>query len=633
MSKSRANPAIVSLLPAALAAILALGPAMARAAGAAGAAGAPSAASIPPDARELIEKHVSWLGGWAALDAVSDVTLEGKLQAAGLSGALAVRLRRDGRALTEYDLSVLKGREGLTGDGGWEVNASGQLEVMGSDKVTAQVRNLDRAFNRHLRGEGVVVSLGDSEEKEGRRWAVLRFDYPGGSAYELLVDPATGESLWSRGVEDGRTTWARVSDLRQVDGVRFAFRQESFAENPLENQVVVWEKVAVNTGLPDDLFARPGQAAKAARLPAGVAVTSWIPFELYAKGYIYLRGQVNGHETDILLDSGAGMTVLDAATAKAAGLEPSGSLAAQGTGGTVSAGLVQGVTLKVGELEIGPLTAAVLDLSELGQRMGRPLPAILGKELFHAFVVDIDYPNLRLRLHEPEAFRYEGPGRRLDLLPSDDGHKDLRLSVEGLEPAVFGLDTGQGGEITLFRRYAEAHRLLEGRPLSQRKGGGVGGTNVDDVGTLRSLEIAGFRFENVPASFDRSERTAFDTGLKAGNLGTGILRRFRVLFDYARDALYLEPGPAMDAPFGRDKTGLALVPDGDAVKVFFVSPGSPAAAAGWREGERVAALDGEPFGPGWIANWLRLHDAPDGATVRFTMADGSERTLVLSSYF
>lgn len=623
MSKSRANPAIVSLLPAALAAILALGPVTARAA----------AASIPPDAQALIEKHVSWLGGWAALDALNDVTLEGKLEVAGLSGTIAVRLRRDGRALTEYDLGVLKGREGLAGDGGWEVNVSGQLEAMGSDKMSEQTRNLDRTFCRHLRGEGVAVSAGAFEEKEGRRWAVLRFVYPGGSAYELLVDPDTGESLWSRGVEDGRITWARQSDLRQVGGVRFAFRQETFAENPLENQVVVWERAVVNTGLPDELFARPGQAAKAARLPAGIAVTSWIPFELFARGYIYLRGQVNGHETDILLDSGAGMTVLNAATAKQVGLESSGSLAAQGTGGTVEAGLVQGVTLKIGELEIGPLTAAVVDLSELEQRMGRPLPVILGKELFHAFVVDIDYPHLRLRLHEPETFQYEGPGRRLELLPAEDGHKDLRLSVEGLEPAVFGLDTGQGSEITLFRRYTEAHRLLEGRRLSQRKGGGVGGTNVVDVGTLRSLEIAGFRFENVPASFDRSERTAFDTALKAGNLGTGILRRFRVLFDYARDALYLEPGPAMDAPFGRDKTGLALVPDGDAVKVLFVSPGSPAAAAGWREGERVAALDGRPFGPGWIADWQRLHDAPDGTTIRLTMADGSERTLVLSGYF
>ena len=633
MSKSRANPAIASLLLAALAAILALGPAAAPAAGAAEAPGAPNAASIPPDAQALIDKHVSWLGGWAALDALNDVTLEGKLEVAGLSGTLAVRLRRDGRVLTEYDLGVLKGREGLAGDGGWEVNVSGQLEAMGSDKVSTQIRNLDRTFGRHLRGEGVAVSAGAPEEKEGRRWAVLRFVYPGGSAYELLVDPASGESLWSRGDEDGRATWARQSDLRQVGGVRFAFRQETFAENPLENQVVVWERVAVNTGLPDELFARPGQAAKAARLPAGVTVTSWIPFELYARGYIYLRGLVNGHETDILLDSGAGMTVLDAATAQQVGLESSGSLAAQGTGGTVSAGLVQGVTLKIGELEIGPLTAAVVDLSELGQRMGRALPVILGKELFHAFVVDIDYPRLRLRLQEPETFRYEGPGRRLELLPAEDGHKDLRLSVEGLEPAVFGLDTGQGSEITLFRRYAEAHRLLEGRRLSQRKGGGVGGTNVDDVGTLRSLEIGGFRFANVPASFDRSERTAFDTGLKAGNLGTGILRRFRVLFDYARDALYLEPGPAMDAPFGRDKTGLALVPDGEAVKVFFVSPGSPAAAAGWQEGERVASFDGEPFGPGWITGWQRLHDAPDGTTIRLTMADGSERALVLRSYF
>ena len=47
---------------------------------------APAAESeVPPDAAAVIEKHVAWLGGWKALDAVRDVSDEG--QRFGVGGA------------------------------------------------------------------------------------------------------------------------------------------------------------------------------------------------------------------------------------------------------------------------------------------------------------------------------------------------------------------------------------------------------------------------------------------------------------------------------------------------------------------------------------------------------------------
>ncbi len=210
-------------------------------------------------------------------------------------------------------------------------------------------------------------------------------------------------------------------------------------------------------------------------------------------------------------------------------------------------------------MTIGPLTAAVLDLSALAGRFGRPIPVILGKELFHAMVVDLDYPSSRIRFHDPAAFRYDGAGHRLELLPADDGHKDLRLSMEGGEPVVVGLDTGQGGALAVFGHYARQRGFLEGRPLSESLGGGVGGATVSKTGTLRSVALAGFELRDVPVTFPPEDvKGAFDTKRQAGNLGAGILTRFRVLFDYAHECLWLEPGPDLAAPFPRDRTGLAF---------------------------------------------------------------------------
>ncbi len=590
--------------------------------------------AVSPDAAAVIERHVAWLGGWEALDAVRDVTLAGTIRVSGLSGPLVVQARRDGRQRTDVDLKVTKGIETLAGGDAWEQNASGQLEEMGRDKEDSERRSLARTFGRHFRGEGVVASLAGREERGGRSWTVIRFAYPGGDEYDLFVDTETGESTWTRSVADGRTTWAKRSDFRVVNGLRFAFRQETEGETARQAQTVTWEKVTVNGGLEDALFARPSRGASVVRLPAGRNATEWLAVDLYQKRWVYLLGEVNGVATDIVLDSGAGMTVLDSALAKRLGLRVEGELEARGTGGNVGAGIVSGVTVKLAGMEIGPLSAAVIDLAGVGKRVGRPLPLILGKELFHALVVDLDYPGSRIRFLDAASFRYDATGRKVDLIPAEDGHKSLKLAIEGGEPVVVGLDTGQGGALSVYRHYADERGFLTGRPVSERRSGGVGGATTMKVATLRSVTIAGYELRNVPSAFQASDvRGAFDTKRQEGNLGAGILSRFRVVFDYSRSCLWLEPGPDLGAPFPKDKSGLGFQWADGALTVDFVAPASPAAEAGWKEGERIAALDGEPAGADWGKAFSKWAEAKAGTEVRVTLADGTERNLVLKEYY
>lgn len=598
---------------------------------------APATAAITPDAQALIDRHVAWLGGWEALDTLRDVTLEGTLAVAGLAGTLVLHERHDGRSRLDYDLTVLKGSECLAGETGWERNPSGQIEDLGVDKALRLRRQNERTFNRHLRGatfEPLEVSTAPTVEKGGRAWSVLRITYPDGDLYDLLLDPATGESAWSRDVSDGRETWTQTADVREVGGLRFAYRQETFAEHAAENQVVTWTRIAVNEGAADDLFARPGTAARLASIAGGVSASAWQPIELYMDRYIYLRGAVNGIATDILLDSGAGITVLDRAFADRAGLQSAGAIAARGTGGTAEASMVEGITITVGDVTLGPVVAATIDLSELEQRFGRSMPVILGKELFHALVVDVDYPNARLRCHDPATFAYDGPGHRVDLIAAEDGHKHLRLSMEDGEPVVVGLDTGQGGALTVFGHYAQERGFLAGRPLSSTRTGGVGGETISQTASLASVTLAGYTLQDVPVTIHTGDvKGAFDTTRQAGNLGAGILGRFRVLFDYAHDALWLEPGASFDEPLPRDRVGLSLERDGAQLVVKFVSPGSPAEAAGWQMEERIAALDGTAIDDAWWRTAVRWAHAQDGTIARFTMADGSDRVLTLGSYY
>ena len=65
-----------------------------------------------------------------------------------------------------------------------------------------------------------------------------------------------------------------------------------------------------------------------------------------------------------------------------------------------------------------------------------------------------------------------------------------------------------------------------------------------------------------------------------------------------------------------------------------VAAGSPAAADGWRVGETIAAIDGQPIGADYIAGpQSRWNTAPAGTAVALSMGDGSQRLLTLGDYY
>jgi len=391
--------------------------------------------------------------------------------------------------------------------------------------------------------------------------------------------------------------------------------------------------VTVNGTVDDAAFEPPRAARKLHRIDP--AASAWSPMTLYRGSYIFAAGAVNGTPVELLLDSGAGMTVLDRSFADSLGIATAGEVVARGTVGESSASFAKGLTVRIGPLELMDVTAAVIDLSGIAARLGRPLPVILGKEVFHTLVVDVDYPGERIRFHEPEGFRYEGPGRRLPVHAAEGGHKQIEISVEELPPALVGLDTGAGAALDLFGPYVEEHRLLEGRaPVSQGLTGGVGGMASQTLASLKRGEIAGYLLRDVPIGIPQTEKGAFATKRAAGNLGTGILKRFHVYFDYAHDCLWLEADPqSIAAPFERNRSGLILDRKDGALEVLLVAPGSPAEAAGWKAGERIAAVDGVPVGDRYLEAVDRFGTGEEGRTVRLTLEGGGDRSLTLRRYY
>lgn len=361
----------------------------------------------------------------------------------------------------------------------------------------------------------------------------------------------------------------------------------------------------------------------------------WVPMELYLERYVYIDGTVNALPTEMLLDSGAGITVIDRNLAREIGARDRGPVSLLGVGGVDEARLVE-IDLQIGSLFLAGVVAASTDLEFISTRIGRDMPVILGRDVFESAVVDIDYPNRRIAFHDPEGYVYVGAGSTLRVRPEGDGTWLVSGRVEGLPPAAFKIDTGSGHALDIFKPFADRHGLLKHHERhSTHLTAGVGGTMRSRVATLSSFEIGGYILRDVPCYFPQEAKGVFNTRSMAGNLGAGILSRFRTIFDYSREQLHLEAGSGMrSTPFRKDRLGLITVPEGQALRVAFVAPGSPAERDGWKRGDAIVAIDGVSESPQRLKKLLeRRGRGSDGTRVTLRDSRGNNRTVVLATYY
>ncbi len=592
-------------------------------------AGPLAAQDAPVD--EIVNRYRVWRGG-AAFEGLEAVRLEGRIRASGLDGTLVVLAEADGDMRREQDLGIVRSSSARHGADGWVLTNAGQIEPL-SPHAAEDLRR-----DALLRFEGVLdepsrLSRRPDIEIEGRTLAVIAVDFgPDDDEHELWIDAETGELFGLRTVRDRRESVVTFGDWRMVEGVRMPFLEQVTGDVG-EPGEVRWSMIEPDPVVPDGAWDPPVVTAAHRMATEGAPDSGPISFDLYAGTRIYIPATVNGTATEVLLDSGAEMTVLDKTFAESLGLEFEGEVAAVGTGGVGEARFARGVTLDLGGIRFVDRTVAVIDLAAIGQALGRPLPVILGKDAFNALVVDIDFPARRLTFHELQG--YVPPEGATELaLVSSGAIRAVPVSIEGRPPVLFDFDTGNGGALILYPAYAGAESLLDGRPATTVMSGAVGGVRESGLATVRSLEIGGFEVRDIPTVFPPAGPSAVDADRTAGNIGMGILGRFRLVTDFASNRLWLSASPeALAAPFPKDRLGLGIRLDPGVIVVTRVSTGSPAEAAGLTADARIIAVDGRPAAEMDAGALRAMLTSPAGREVVLTLEDGATVTLVAREFY
>jgi hypothetical protein len=339
-----------------------------------------------------------------------------------------------------------------------------------------------------------------------------------------------------------------------------------------------------------------------------------IPFELFGN-LVLLQVRVNNSDPlRFILDTGADTSVIDAQRAKALRLKPQGKIAGSGGGGTAEATFTKGVAVSLQGVRLLDQTIYVLPLESLSA-LGRKIDGVIGNDILKAFVVEIAYSAKTINLYEPQSYRYSGVGKIIPLM-MDESLLFISASIapEGLAhiEAKFEIDSGSTGAILLNTPFVKNHKLLASTPKTvQTNIGGVGDSAKMLIGRVESLRLGRFLIDHPITRFSQATQGDYASSKYDGLIGGEILRRFKVIFDYSRWQMILEPNSHFAEPYEIDMSGIVLVADGDELLIDDVDENSSATKSGIQGGDILVAINGRPAA-GFTLDQIRTMFMQDG---------------------
>jgi ankyrin repeat protein len=273
---------------------------------------------------------------------------------------------------------------------------------------------------------------------------------------------------------------------------------------------------------------------------------------LYRAGaHILVRASVNGQDAGYFLaDTGAYCNVLSTAAARQLGLEETGQWHIAGFGGSDKAGICKVDSLSLGDLELQNHSLTVYHLGGVGEEAGLPMSGLLGAILWGRLPFTIDYRNATITFYPAETFE-PPPQAHKEQLKVINGHPAVKCRLDDKTDGWFLLDTGADGHVSVDEPYLKEHpELLAGRKLKATMVHGIVGAETRLDARLASFEIFGDKWTGVPASFqpvnDPKQADAAHMPLNeavVGLVGEGILRHYRLTFDYINHQIWSEKVP------------------------------------------------------------------------------------------
>ena len=534
---------------------------------------------------EILSSCLNALGGRAAVESLRVIHTVDSLSMAGMTGITEswwIREPFTGFSVTR--IGPITQQVLIKDDSVWSVDRNGHLSPGGVEERDQMQLSKATVFYDYLLDPS-AVSIG--------RDTVLQDSV---TAVPFYLENQPNVVMYY-----SRETWLPVLMTAETMGLAVESRPFDYAET----QGIVSARRSTSTvpALGQDIVNRNVLTEYNVAVPESIFVMSSPPgdwelsnaeeaFPMRLRGeHIYLDGEISGRPVNVLLDSGAGATVMDSSLAALMELETTGRLPARGIGGTREFSFVKVDYYSAAGAILRNQTVAVMPLTEqFYPSTGEKIDLILGYDFLSRFVTKLDYGEETITLFSPDSFSIDETDA--SIVPAERSMSLLSVEavLEDSIPVKLLLDTGAGGNVHLTPTFFSGNPdFLAERSSFETEIEGVGGAETISGFRAATLTLGDYTVPGgICSSFSGGDMfSSFD-----GILGNGILSRFVLYLDYSGNRIIVKPSSLYEEGLGENLTGIGMEIHEGNLRVRNVIPGSAADSAGIEKGDILLEIDG-----------------------------------------
>ena len=294
-----------------------------------------------------------------------------------------------------------------------------------------------------------------------------------------------------------------------------------------------------------------------------------IPFQLI-NNLIFIPVTLNGEELTFLLDTGVEQTILfsldDKDEVKLFEVE---KLKLKGLG---SKDAIDSYKSSKNKLQIKSFVGnnheiyIILDQEfNFSSQVGIPVNGILGYNFFKNHIVEINYDKKKIYVYNHGYKKIEDRLKKSfvkDTITIEDNkpYYISNIKAEGLTaPSKLLVDTGNSDAIWIFTNKTGKIRLPK-KNIQDYLGRGFSGNVYGRRGRIESFEFGKKEFHSPLVTFpdSTSVKSVNFVPNRVGSVGSEVISRFTIVFDYLKHTIYTRPNSKLNDPFHFNMSGIEI---------------------------------------------------------------------------
>lgn len=484
------------------------------------------------------------VGGEKAVERIKtlqSVYISGSVNMNGTKGTFEYLLKFPNKYLLSLNFLNFSMIQGFDGETAWQQDISGQkTKLTGSSKKdilsSVYLNTFSFLFDDSLHNKKY---LGKTVINNKEYYQIMFTPFPDDTilAYYNIL---SGNRELFKTKQDLTNTTTFESSYQTIENIRIPFFIQTTIEKFNFTLTQTVENLNFDKPLDDSLFLFQKKSNTNYLFSSQHPIT--IKFE-FQNNQIYIPVTINkSKKIYMLLDTGAGTSIIHQPIAIALNLDSIGVVPAVGASGTTNSQLVRINSLQMSDLHLYNMVVGSLDLSRLlKQKINKvDFGGILGNDFLSQFPILLNFYTQELTIYNPTNYQAPPNGNQIpfeyyNLIPT------INCSI-GSVNGKFIIDLGNSIGLILHPYFMKTNNLIKKiKKISKSTQliGGIGGITDGTVGVLDSFKIGTQILLDEKVYLPQSSLGLVGSKEIDGNIGITLLKRFAIFFDFLQNKIIL----------------------------------------------------------------------------------------------